>query len=223
MFVSPVSLCLIRVPLVFPEGIRIQCTCIQSPFGFSLRHKFTVYVMTHAYWFTSTSHSGVGHLACYIHSWALEKLHTHTHIHTHWCTVSGSWIAPEWELWLFPGRMLAFPQTRPKPDPELSDHGPHSSACVWHSSLKRAFVGQCVWLNGIRVIHVKQDVILYQRCEKWLDTFTSLSSCITGMECGLNLAQRATCRTCCAWEYSLPASCIKQCDVPLTAWENPAL
>lgn len=53
----------------------------KAPLGFyeSLRHKFSVYVMTHAQRLTSGNHSGADHLRCFA---LMEK------ILTHWRTLS---------------------------------------------------------------------------------------------------------------------------------------
>lgn len=100
-----------------------------------LRQTSTVYAMTHAHWFTRSSHSGVGCQGCLIHThepW--NKRHTHTH--THWCTVSGGCAAPEQESWLFPGRTLVFPQTRPKPKSQNTTTTTHTAQSLRSEGLR---------------------------------------------------------------------------------------
>lgn len=77
-YVLHLSFCLIRVSSLYPEDIR---TVSKAPLGFyePLGHKFPVYVMTHAHWFTSGSHSGVGHLGCFMYTHESWKKRTHTH------------------------------------------------------------------------------------------------------------------------------------------------
>lgn len=72
------------------------------------RYKLGVYVMTHAHRFFTSRNGPCNHES--------RKRQAHTG------AVRSSWIAPEREFWLFPGRLLAFPQTGPNPQPELLNH-----------------------------------------------------------------------------------------------------
>lgn len=123
------------------------------------------------------------------------------HIQTH-STVSSSWIAPVWESWLFPGRMLAFPHTRPKPQPELNQHGPHSPERLLHSALKQHLYGSAMPLVPLARQTGRNTL---------LGTFSAFSSCVREQQWELSLAKGATCST---WKHQAWKFCA---DHSLTA------